>query len=826
MTPNRLATTFTRRWRSLPPRTLRLRLTIIYGGLFILCGAALLGITYGLVSNRYTAGYVLSVGKGVQAFGFTTRSGAGAVPAPGPGLPPLALGSAHGQLRAAVPVGAAPPPGAAVAAGRILIASAAAQSSAALQTLLIESGVALTIMAVIAMWLGWVVAGRALRPLRAMTAAAREISASNLHRRLALAGPNDELTQLADTFDSLLERLETAFAAQRQFASNVSHELRTPLTLERTLIEVALADPNASAPALRAVCEKVLASGIHQERLIDALLVMSRGQRGLERRETIDLAQVAARTLAAVDSGGLTVETALAPAHTEGDPRLVERLTANLVDNAVRHNCPEGRVDVSTRTVRGRAILTVANTGSPLSPNDVGRLFEPFERLNGARTSDGDGDGLGLGLSIVKAIAQAHAATLTTTLPTAGGLSIEVSFPAAHTSPTPPDDGTPLETAAQPPSGQPTVRLRLTRGHARAWVGLRLWGRRLTGLRYGARDPLTDEVVMGRARPAATQDLTEGRSVAAPTQRQSTTAPLAAVRAWDVIDVRLSDGRVLRARRTDGRGTPVVLLHGLLDSSEGWREIALSTRRPTVAFDLPGFGASDLPTAACISAYAGDIIEAVGSLNLARFTLVGHSLGGAVAAAVAEAIPRRVASLVLLAPAGFGRNALAEAVSVRGVRDVAWTILPFALRTPLALDAAYRLFVTRGAAPTPELLARVRADGRRARAGAALATQAIVSAGRRSSAAAGRRAYYGPVDTLWGDCDRVVPPSHADAVQRAFPQSNLSCWPRMGHHPQRERPAELARLIEQACRGPELDLRATRDGRTPRLRRPRRMAMR
>ncbi len=448
MTPNRLANKLARRWRSLPPRTLRLRLTIIYGGLFILCGAALLGITYGLVSSRYTAGYVLSVGKGVQAFGFTTGSGAGGVAAPGQALPPFgalpAPGPAHGQLRAAVPTGAAPPPGAQLTAGRILIASAAAQSSAALQTLLIESGVALTIMAVIAMWLGWVVAGRALRPLRAMTAAAREISASNLHRRLALAGPNDELTQLADTFDSLLERLETAFAAQRQFASNVSHELRTPLTLERTLIEVALADPDASASALRTVCEKVLAGGIHQERLIDALLVMSRSQRGLERRETIDLAQVAARTLAAVDSGGLTVETALAPAHTEGDPRLVERLTANLIDNAVRHNRPEGRVDVSTRTVRGRAILTVANTGSPLSPTDVGRLFEPFERLNGARTSDGDG--LGLGLSIVKAIAQAHAATVATTLPTAGGLSIEVSFPAAHAPPTPRNDRALVET--------------------------------------------------------------------------------------------------------------------------------------------------------------------------------------------------------------------------------------------------------------------------------------------------------------------------------------------------------------------------------------------
>jgi signal transduction histidine kinase len=181
----------------------------------------------------------------------------------------------------------------------------------------------------------------------------------------------------------------------------------------------------------------VLANGRQQERLIDALLVMSRSQRGLERREAVDLAQVAAQALASIDTGELTVQRTLQPAGTNGDPRLVERLAANLVSNAVRHNHPGGRLSVSTRTAAGRAILTVTNTGPALSPDDLGRLFEPFQRLDGARTSRGDG--LGLGLSIVKAIADAHAATITTSLPADGGLSVQVSFPSAvRVSPPPP----------------------------------------------------------------------------------------------------------------------------------------------------------------------------------------------------------------------------------------------------------------------------------------------------------------------------------------------------------------------------------------------------
>jgi signal transduction histidine kinase len=469
----RLGTRLSRRWHSLPPRTIRLRLTVIYGLLFILCGASLLAITDVLVSHQESTGFYLGIarqagtsievhiqasahsgvtgssnaGFGGQVKSVVPSSGSVAITAPAKGRasgPGKVLSSGGGAgSRAVVQRGS----GVGLPSFPVLLASAKAQSGAALSTLLLVSGIALAIMALIATWLGWIVAGRALRPLRAITAAAREISASNLHRRLALDGPEDELKQLGNTFDALLERLETAFTAQRQFAANVSHELRTPLTLERTLLEVALADPAANAATLRAACERVLAGGEHLERLIDALLVLSRSQRGLDHRESVDLAAIATQTLATVDTDHLTVEQTLQPAHTDGDPRLIERLITNLITNAVQHNRTGGRLAVTTRT-QERPILTVTNTGPVIPPADLERLFEPFQRLDGARTSNGDG--LGLGLSIVTAIADAHAATITTSLPPDGGLSIEISFPAtkhdtAHHNPDPSTPTIPIQ---------------------------------------------------------------------------------------------------------------------------------------------------------------------------------------------------------------------------------------------------------------------------------------------------------------------------------------------------------------------------------------------
>jgi signal transduction histidine kinase len=267
-----------------------------------------------------------------------------------------------------------------------------------------------------------------LRPLRTITDTAREISASNLHRRLDLEGPDDELKQLGNTVDGLLGRLETSFEAQQQFVANASHELRTPLTLERTLLELALSDPNASIDSYRHTCEQLLAVGEQQERLIEALLTLSRSQRGLDSQQPVDLAAISAAAVAAADHDGLVLDTTLQPARTTGNPRLVERLVANLLDNAVHHNIDGGSINLATDTRAGHAVLTVANTGPMIPASELERIFQPFQRLDPARTSNGRG--LGLGLSIVQAIADAHGAAITNRAPADGGFHIEISFPA------------------------------------------------------------------------------------------------------------------------------------------------------------------------------------------------------------------------------------------------------------------------------------------------------------------------------------------------------------------------------------------------------------
>ena len=432
----RLGARLAARWRALPVHTIRLRLTLLYGGLFIICGAALLGITYGIASTQFTTDFFLKSGTSAVRITVTARGkGHPTVSSRASGGPkrgtivakPRAGGQKQGSggLFTAVPLprGFRPPS----ASYGVVLAQGA--SRAARSTLLLLSGIALAIMALFATGLGWMVAGRALRPLREITATAREISATNLHRRLALSGPDDELRQLGNTFDALLERLERAFQAQRQFSTNVSHELRTPLTYERALIEVALADPGADVERLRAVCEQLLRSGGQQERLIDALLELSRGQRGLEDREPIDLATTAERVLASAQRHDLRVTSSLREARIVGDERLVERLVANLIANALTHNIAGGHVEVSTDTVEDRAIVEVTNSGPLIGPDQVDRLFEPFQRLEGARTSQATG--VGLGLSIVKAIAEAHGASVTALARPEGGLTVTVSFGAA-----------------------------------------------------------------------------------------------------------------------------------------------------------------------------------------------------------------------------------------------------------------------------------------------------------------------------------------------------------------------------------------------------------
>ena len=306
-----------------------------------------------------------------------------------------------------------------------------------LHHLLIFSLVALAVMVVASMALGWVLAGRVLRPLAAITTAARQLSASTLHERLALDGPNDELRELGDTFDELLARLEASFEAQRQFVANASHELRTPLTLERAILEVTLADPSANAESLRAACERVLAIGEQQERMIDSLLTLARSERGLERREPLLLDVLTNELLRERRDGiarrDLRVDSKLERAPTTGDPRLIERLIANLLDNAIHHNSQHGWVTIATAADAGSAVLTVSNSGPVIAPSEAERLFAPFRRYGAERT--GNSDRHGLGLSIVSAIATAHGATLAVQPQATGGLRVEVKFPVASAGP-------------------------------------------------------------------------------------------------------------------------------------------------------------------------------------------------------------------------------------------------------------------------------------------------------------------------------------------------------------------------------------------------------
>jgi signal transduction histidine kinase len=306
------------------------------------------------------------------------------------------------------------------------------QHSADTARLLAVSWLTLAFTAVISAPLGWFAAGRMLRPLRQMTTSARTISAGNLHDRLALTGPEDEFKQLGDSFDELLARLEASFAAQRRFVANAAHELRTPLTLERTLLQVALADPNASEESLRATCEELLASGRSQERLLEALLTLATSERGLEHRERLDLAALTERALARLEpeiaGRSLDVNPGLRAATLSGDGPLIERLIANLLDNAISHNHVGGWIAVETATESDRAVLRVANSGPVIYPDEVEPMFEPFHRGGGDRTKT-DGHH-GLGLSIARAIVRAHDGDITAAPQPGGGLVVTVRLPA------------------------------------------------------------------------------------------------------------------------------------------------------------------------------------------------------------------------------------------------------------------------------------------------------------------------------------------------------------------------------------------------------------
>jgi len=382
--------------------TIRLRLTVTYGVVFLISGAVLLTIGYALVRHNVSSpGHFRAE---LRRLGVVPPSGApffGRSLAFTPGSP---------ESRVADIVGA-----------RL--------RSDALHRLVIEYLFALGVMTMISVATGWLLAGRALRPLRDITATARRVSGENLGERIALSGPADELKELADTFDLMLARLDSAFASQRHFVANASHELRTPLAIMRTEVDVALADPGAGPSELRSMGEAVRETIDRCEGLIAGLLVLARSEAAPAAEETVDLAELTADCItdlrARAEEADVVVKAHLEPAATRGDARLLERLIANLLDNGIRHNEPGGFLEVRTSTMHGRARIDVINGGPPIDPSEVQTLTEPFRRLGRSY------EGFGLGLSIVRSVAQAHGGTAELRARAQGGLEVHVELAGA-----------------------------------------------------------------------------------------------------------------------------------------------------------------------------------------------------------------------------------------------------------------------------------------------------------------------------------------------------------------------------------------------------------
>jgi len=289
-------------------------------------------------------------------------------------------------------------------------------------------------MAVLSGALGWFVSGRVLRPISEITETARRVSQESLHERIALEGPDDELKQLADTFDSMLGRLEAGFDRQAAFARNASHELRTPLSVIRTEADVTLADEADDPETLRRSLAAVREAGERSERLVDALLTLARADRGDHRRSDVDLAGLARELTDERDLDGLRIELALGRAEVLGDPELLRTMVANLIDNAARHNTATGWIEVRTESDGDEARLQISNSGAVTTAEEAASLTEPFRRLGTART----GDGLGLGLSIAASVAHAHGGRLAINPLEQGGLHVSVELPAgASTSASP-----------------------------------------------------------------------------------------------------------------------------------------------------------------------------------------------------------------------------------------------------------------------------------------------------------------------------------------------------------------------------------------------------
>jgi signal transduction histidine kinase len=394
--------------RRLWPRRVRARLALLYAVLFLVAGSGLLALTYGLLASRLPAPAATSKAA-VAKFGplfklckerEQTRT---------------ASTSLLGKCKQAYEAGAR--------------AGSTDQRDQTLSTLLDASLIGLALATLASAGLGWLVSGRVLQPVRSITQTARRASQLQLGERLALTGPDDELKELADTFDLMLERLDAAFASQRRFVANAAHELRTPLTAMRTAIEVTLSKPERSPEQLEAMAERVTRSIERAEATIEALLTLSSSEVRVTSGEPVDLATAAEDALdaagPAIAARGLAVHASLAPAQVSGDRVLLERMVANLVDNAVRHNTASGWIGIVTSEASDRSVFEIANTGPDVSDAQIPTLFEPFAR---AEQRINTADGVGLGLSIAAAIASAHGASIEARSRPGGGLRVSVGI--------------------------------------------------------------------------------------------------------------------------------------------------------------------------------------------------------------------------------------------------------------------------------------------------------------------------------------------------------------------------------------------------------------
>ncbi|PSK95402.1 signal transduction histidine kinase [Murinocardiopsis flavida] len=411
-----------------PPRallrrriTLRTRLALIYGGTFLVAGVLLLGVTYTLFDQQIG-------GTGTRIF--TAQKGDKDEKPPLSGDEPQVKGKILGQSP-----DASPPPDA-TEAEKWMAEQQEQLRDAATTSLVTQGGIALLVVGGAATAFGWLVAGRVLAPLHRVTDTARRIAGApaadrGLHERIALTGPDDEVKDLADTFDTMLERLDRSFDGQRRFVANASHELRTPLTLGRALVELAMHRPTASDDVKRLGTD-LLEINIRHERLIGGLLMLAGSEREVTERLPVDMADVVdhviVQTAPEAEQAGVTVHGTADEALTGGDALLLERLVYNLVENGIRHNTGDGGwVGVTSGVRAGKAVVEVGNTGPVVPPYEVAALFEPFRRLGDDRVATTKG--AGLGLSIVRSVARAHGGDAAARPREGGGMTVTVTLP-------------------------------------------------------------------------------------------------------------------------------------------------------------------------------------------------------------------------------------------------------------------------------------------------------------------------------------------------------------------------------------------------------------